>query len=137
MRGTDQRFWPFQPRFSLIAVAFLLASFLAVVAGLRALLRWPAAQSDNIVLIGVLLLSLLPIVLAVLDVIIERGGVLEYRGVKIDFSRSKEKGMVGITNAPNIGVQGQPVTDSSTMQILNSSRRISVILRGPSCVSIF
>jgi hypothetical protein len=106
-----------------MAVALLLASFLAVVAGLRVLLKWPAAQSDNIVLIGVLLLSLLPILLAVLDVIIERGGVVEYGGVKIDFSRSKEKGMVGITIAPNIGVQGQPVTDSSTMQILDTLRQ--------------
>ena len=31
--------------------------------------------------------------------------------------------MVGITIAPNIGVQGQPVTDSSTMQILDTLRQ--------------
>jgi len=123
MSDADRKFWPFQPRFSLIAVALLLVSFLAVIAGLRIVLRWPSPQSDNIVLIGVLLLSLLPIVLALLDVIIERGGVVEYGGVKIDFSRSKEKGMVGITIAPNIGVQGQPVTDSSTMQILDTLRQ--------------
>jgi hypothetical protein len=119
----ERKFWPFQPRYSLIAVALLLVLFLAVVAGLRVVLRWPSAQSDNIVLIGVLLLSLLPIVLALLDVIIERGGIVEYGGVKIDFSRSKERGMVGITIAPNIGVQGQPVTDSSTMQILDTLRQ--------------
>lgn len=76
MRNANQKFWPLQPRFSLIAVALLLISFLGVVAGLRVVLRWPSAQSDNIVLVGILLLSLLPIVLAILDVIIERGGVV-------------------------------------------------------------
>jgi hypothetical protein len=120
---TERRFWPFHPRFILVAVALVLVSVLAVVAGLRAIPKWPGSQSDNVVLIGILLLSLLPIVLALLDVIIERGGVVEYGGVKIDFAQSKEKGMVGITIAPNIGVQGQPVTDSSTMQILETLRQ--------------
>jgi hypothetical protein len=123
VKDPNRQFWPFRPRFSLIAVALLLAFLLVVVAGIRATMKWPGTQSDNVVLIGVLLLSLLPIVLALLDVIIERGGVVEYGSVKIDLSRGKEKGMVGITIAPNIGVQGQPVTDSSTTQILDTLRQ--------------
>jgi len=122
MSDDNRKFWPFEPRFILISVGLLLILSLALVAGLRMALKWPTANSDNIVLIGILLLSLLPILLALLDVIIERGGVVEYGGVKIDFSQSKEKGMVGITIAPNIGVQGTPVTDSNTMQILDTLR---------------
>jgi hypothetical protein len=121
MSVTDRRFWPFHPRFILIAIAVILISVLAVVAGLRAILKWPSTQSDNVVLIGILVLSLLPTFLSLLDVVIERAAVVEYGGVKIDFSQSREKAMVGITIAPNIGVQG--VTDSSTMQILETLRQ--------------
>lgn len=123
MSDDNRKFWPFQPRFILIAVGLFLILSLALVAGLRVALRWPTSQSDNIVLVGILLLSLLPILLALLDVIIERGGVVEYRGIKVDFSQSKEKGRAGITIAPNIGVQGTPVTESNTIQILDTLRQ--------------
>jgi hypothetical protein len=72
------------------------------------------------VLIGVLLLSLLPIALALLDVIIDRGGSIKYGGVEINFVRSKEKGTAGIVIAPNVGVPGQPVIDSTKAVILDA-----------------
>jgi hypothetical protein len=119
---SNWKFWPFQPRFSLIAVIAVLVALLLAVAILRALLQWPRAESDTVVLIGILLLSLLPIMLALLDVLIERGGAIEYKGAKIDFSRSKEHGIVGITVSPNIGVRGVAVTDNGTAQILDALR---------------
>jgi hypothetical protein len=75
------------------------------------------------VLIGVLLISLLPILLALVDVIIERGAVIEYLGVKIDFSNIPKTSDSGFTVPVNIGVRGQPVTDSSTTQILDALRQ--------------
>jgi hypothetical protein len=120
MNSIDGKFWPFKPRFTLLAMSVVLVGLLLFVAGLRASLRWPNAQSDTVVLIGILLLSVLPIVLALIDVIIERGGAIEYGSVKIDFSRSKELGIAGIVVSPNIGVQGMPVTDSSTTQIIET-----------------
>jgi hypothetical protein len=104
-------------------MAVSLVGLLLIVAVLRTLLHWPSEQSETVVLIGILLLSLLPIALALLDVIIERGAVIEYGNMKIDFSRSKEKEAAGITVAPNIGVQGRPVTDSDTTQILDTLRQ--------------
>ena len=73
-------------------------------------------------LIGILLLSPMPVLLALLDVV-ERGGVVEYGGVKIDFFHRREKAMLGIIIAPNIGLQRQPVTDNSTMQMLEALRQ--------------
>jgi hypothetical protein len=70
--------------------------------------------------IGLLVLSMVPIILAILDIIIERGGVITYAGVKIDFSKVSSVSMQGITVQANVGVAGQPVTDSDTIQILDS-----------------
>jgi hypothetical protein len=61
--------------------------------------------------------------LALVDVFIERGGVIEYGGVKIDFSKVPQMGVSGFTVPVNIGVRGEPVTDSSTTQILDTLRQ--------------
>jgi len=55
-----------------------------------------------------------------LDVVIERGAVIEYAGIKVDFSHSREVGTAGITVTANIGVRGQALTDSGTAQILDA-----------------
>jgi len=123
MTNLDLKFWPYKPRLTLAATAAALVGLLLAAAALRALASWPTEKSETVVLIGVLLLSLLPIALALLDVIIDRGGTIKYGGVEIDFARSKEKGTAGITVASNIGVPGVPVTDSATTQILDTLRQ--------------
>jgi len=102
---------------TLAATAAALVGLLLATAALRSLANWPTEKSETVVLTGVLLLSLLPIALALLDVVIDRGGSINYGSMKIDFARGKDKGTTGITVASNIGVPGVPVTDSSTMQI--------------------
>jgi hypothetical protein len=123
MDRSDRRLWPLRPRASLVSAAALLLGLLLLLAIFRVFLNWPSAQSEKAVLLGVLLLSLLPIFLALLDVIIERGAVLEHGKIKVDFSRSRETGITGITVAANIGVRGRAVTDSSTSEILDALRQ--------------
>lgn len=84
---------------------------------------WPSDNNESVVLIGVLIISLLPMLLAFLDVIIARGGVIEFKGVKIDFYQVRYTGMSGVTIPVNIGVRGEPVTDSSTVQILDALKQ--------------
>jgi hypothetical protein len=123
MNDLDLKFWPYKPRLTLAATAAALVGLLLATAVLRALVKWPSEKSETVVLIGVLLLSLLPIALALLDVIVGRGGSIKYGKVEIDFSRSEEKGTAGITVPSNIGVPGLPVTDSATTQILDTLRQ--------------
>jgi hypothetical protein len=123
MTDLDLKFWPYKPRLTLAATAAVLVGLLLATAALRALAKWPTEKSETVVLIGVLLLSLLPIALALLDVIIDRGGSIKYGGVEIDFARSREKGAAGLQIASNIGVPGQPVTDSDTQQILDTLKQ--------------
>jgi len=115
-------FWPFPPRSALFAVIGLLIVLLAILAALRATVNWPSETSETGVLIGIMVLSLLPLLLALLDVLIAQGAIIEYAGVKVNFARSKETAPIGITVAPNIGVPGVPVSDSSSAQILETLR---------------
>ena len=120
MTDTERRLWPFKRRASLFAAAAILPGLLFVVAILRATWAWPSAESERAVLIGVLVLSMLPILLTLLDVLVERGALVEYAGIKVDFSPSRAMGTVGLTVPPNIGVRGQAVSDTSTTQILDA-----------------
>jgi hypothetical protein len=121
--NAKHKLWPFSSRASLITAVVFLAGFLVLVGLLRTLAAWPSAQSENVVLIGILVLSLLPIGLALLDKIIDRGAVIEYRGIKLAFSQSRELGASGFTVAANIGVSGTAISDSGTTQILDALRQ--------------
>src|ERR1700704_1672077 len=111
MSHSDRKFWPFKPQWTLAATAGLLVVLLLAVPALHRFFDWPSSQSETVVLIGILLLSLLPIAVALLDAIIHGRVNIKYGNFQIDFSRSKEKGTVGITVAANIGVQGLSVSD--------------------------
>lgn len=119
----ERRLWPFSPRFSIIWAFVLLIGLSILIATLRTTMGWPSDNSENVVLIAVLVLSLLPILLPLLDIIIDRGAVIEYSGVKIDFSQVRPPGSSGITVPVNIGVRGQAVVDSGTTQILDALRQ--------------
>jgi len=123
MSDQERRFWPYRPRTSVLSAILILVGLLIIVAVSRVTLKWPSADSEAAVLIGVLLFSLLPILLALVDVIIERGGVFEYGGLKIDFSQVRQMGISGITVPVNIGVRGEPVNDSTTTKILDALKQ--------------
>jgi hypothetical protein len=124
MNESTHKFRPLKPQASIIITSILiLLGLLFIVAVLKVTINWPSANSETTVLIGVLVFSLLPVLLALTDTIIERGAVIEYGGVKIDFSRVAQMGMSAITVPVNIGVRGKPVSDSDTMQILNALKK--------------
>ena len=97
MSDSDRRFWPFRPIMSIVVAILLLIGLLIIVAILREIVNWPSQNSETVVLIGVFLFSVLPVLLALVDVIIERGGVIDYKGMKIDFSQMPKMGASGFT----------------------------------------
>ena len=119
----DQRLWPFGPRASLLTALALLAILCIIAVVVRTNWNWPSSQSDSALIIGILALSALPIALTLLDLLVQRGVVIEYAGVKLDFSKERVIGREDITVPANIGVRGEAVTDSSTTQILDALRQ--------------
>jgi len=120
MKESDRKFWPFKPKVSILLSIIILIVLLAVVGILRSTIGWPADGSTNAVLIGIFLLSIFPILLAILDVIIERGGTVGYGDFKIDFSKVQQTGTSGFTIPANIGVRGQQVNESGISDIFDA-----------------
>ena len=124
MNDTDRRFWPFRPRISIASAIALLVGLLLIFVVLKKTGIWPTIEKSEItVLIGILLFSLLPIMLALIDVIVERGGTLEVAGVKVNFSKVPQMGTSSLTVPANIGAPGQYVADSATNEILDALRQ--------------
>lgn len=123
MNDTDRRFWPFRPRTSIAFTILILVCLLIIFVVLRATIDWPGEKSEPTVLIGILLISLLPVLLALVDAIIERGGVIKAGGVEIAFPQVPQMETSGFTVPVNIGLSSQAVSDSGTTEILDALRR--------------
>ena len=123
MNSTDRRLWPFRPRTSIISSIVLLVGLMLIVWALMTKANWPSQESETTILVCVIAFSLVPILLCLVDIIIERGGAFEVAGVKFDFSQVPQMGMSGLTVPVNIGVPGQSVSDSSTTEILDALKQ--------------
>ncbi len=120
MSEQDRKLWPFGPRTSIFSAIAILIGLVLIFVALRVTLKLPSQENERMILIGMFLFSLLPIALAIVDVFIERGGVFEYRGIKIDFSKIQKWGGSEITVSDNIGLPNQPLNSSSMPDILDA-----------------
>ena len=120
MKDLEHKFWPYQPKVSILSAIIILIGLLILSAILRSTIGWPSDGSTNTVLIGILFLSLLPLLLSILDVIIDRGGTIGYKDFKIDFSKVQKAAESHFIIPANIGMRGQPVADSGTSNILDT-----------------
>lgn len=92
MTNADTKFWPFKPRFSIV-ISIVLAIVMLIITGIiRSIVNWPSEASPNAILIGILLLSLLPVFLAIFDAIISKGGSIGYKDFKIDLGKYSNQG---------------------------------------------
>lgn len=119
--NSDKKLWPFKPRASLITAVFIFIGLLIIIAFLRAF-NLLTQVSDSSLLIGILLLSLLPIVLSLVDNFLERGGSIEYKGVKINLAQVPQLTSIGFTVPINVGVEGHAVTED-THEIIKALRK--------------
>lgn len=118
MNNSDNHFWPYQRRTSILSAIVILLSLLLIVAILKETIQWPTEKNDTSILIGILIFSLLPVVLALVDAIFERGGVIQYGSLTIDLSHMSQMGMTDFTIPMNIGERGSLVQDSGQDNIL-------------------
>jgi hypothetical protein len=120
--GESARLWPYRPRTAFIAALGLLVVLLILLAIARLVVDWPAQETERFALLGIFILSLVPILLMFIDLLAERGAKVQYRDIVVDFSASTLKAEPGIVIPANIGVSGKLVPDSGTAEILSTLR---------------
>jgi hypothetical protein len=122
---TSSKLWPFETRVAILTAPVILILLLVLVAILRSLVGWPRQQLDALVLTGIALLSVVPVLLAVADVLIQRGTIIKYGSLSVDLSGAAGLGHTAVSVPTNIGVEGHPITQSDINQILDSLRKAS------------
>lgn len=120
MNTSDSRFWPFRKSLSGLCTVMAFLGILTSLLALRKIAGWPNEQSDRSLIVGLIALSGIPVLLALLDLFMERGGGLKYGGFEINIASAERMSMRGVSIPANFGVQGQAVTDSSTTEILKT-----------------
>ena len=123
MDQSERKFWPYKTSRCLLSAAGILVVLTAIFVVLRLRLNWPDKSSETVIFIGILLISLLPLAAALIDAIIERGGVLGFKDFKLDFSQATKIGMGEITIPTNIGIPSHAITDNDSAQILDTLRK--------------
>jgi hypothetical protein len=91
-------------------------------AALRAATQWPPASLDQVVFLAIVVLASVPIAMAILDLVAERGGSIGFRGFTVDFAADAPRPQA-FAVPHNIGLPGTAVTDSASDQILEVLRR--------------
>lgn len=124
--GRTWRFWPYGPRRALLAALILLTSSLIGFFLLKLLAGWPRDDLELRILIGVSVISAIPILLMVLEDVARSGGSLEGFGFKVNFGAvvvAAAEQSEGAVVPPNIGVaEGLRIYDSGGPQVLQAIR---------------
>jgi hypothetical protein len=115
--GKPDRMWPFGVHAAFLAASIILVALIVIVTVSEHFSGWPPTQSGGAVFGGVLLLSLLPIGLMVIDVVASRGGSVGYGPLKIEFLQVLAPTSADISLPSNIALPGIPVIDSSSGEI--------------------
>lgn len=125
-RARSTRLWPWSHATALVLAPILLVALLGLVLVLRAAFRWPGDAYNGWSLLGVVLLSLLPVALLVLQHLVHSGGSLEVPGgLRIAFAATTaERELRSTTLSENLDPTGlPPVGGSSLRSIMRALRQ--------------
>jgi len=127
--GRSLRLWPYRRGTALLASALLLVALLLALIGLRQANALPSDRISAWLLLGAVLLGLVPVMLSVLDLVVERGGTVEAPGgVKISFAAVEVSARVDVsrtTISGNLGgTPGVSVADTGGATILQTLKPV-------------
>jgi hypothetical protein len=120
LNPADRRLWPYSTRASLYATVVVFLGLTLLVVALRIRLGWPSDGSEGTLLVGVPLLSLVPLFLVLVDAMIRRGGAIEVPGVKLVFAQVQNARIEGVRVPANISTLGTLVEMSDPDIILDA-----------------
>ncbi|MHC1777802.1 MAG: hypothetical protein AB9834_20550 [Lentimicrobium sp.] len=124
MEKNDQpKLWPFNPQAAILLSLLLLFFLFVMIAVIQKKFDWPSSQSEKLFFTGLFIISLVPILLAILQIILDRGGRFEYGPIKIDIAKTLDANIPGFVIPANLGETGQHVPDSNMVNILDALKK--------------
>lgn len=116
--------WPYRPLAAIIAALAILVVLGLLVVLLRASSSWPDPRADGVIVVAVVVVSVLPVLLLVIQLVAERGGEFEFRGLRLDFARvSPTAPSVRLPGNLDAGaVEANPMVDSGRVPIMSALR---------------
>src|SRR5689334_19151095 len=108
------------PRVAAIGATVVLFFLFILAIDLVQLVRELPAEAAPFVYGTIAFISLLPILLILVDLIVANRGVLEWKDLKLDFSRATQVAPKSFSVPVDLGVSGQPLIDSATMSIVKT-----------------
>jgi hypothetical protein len=112
-------FWPWSPRSAVVVVPLALISLLIALGVARSVMSWPDPGAMPWVVLALVVLSLVPLFLLVLDGMARQGGALEWRGFRLSFDGTAAP--FGYSVPANAAVPGMPIADSGMESVLRTS----------------
>ncbi len=116
--GGGLKFWPFSPQIAVLLTPLLLIVLFIAWGVSRNPLHFGGAPAGW-VLLGIVLLSLIPILLVVLEGVASSGGTIEVGAVKIAMTAAATSQRLVVVPR-NAGQSGVPLSDSGSAQILDA-----------------
>jgi hypothetical protein len=119
-RSASTRFWPFEPRLTMLIVILVLVILLAAWGLLREVLHFDRVEAGW-VLLGIFALTVLPIVLLLLEGIGATGGSVEVGQIKVALTEAA--GAQTLVLAPPNVTPNPVIGDSGSKEIIEGLRR--------------
>jgi hypothetical protein len=122
MNSNTNKLWPYSIRLALGIIPVTLLLSVLILSATKYFMGWPGVEIQRWIIILVLVISIIPLILALLDFFAFHRASLDVRGVKIDFSNfnleSSEIKRKPFDIPDNIGVKGAIVSDTAPMDIV-------------------
>jgi hypothetical protein len=127
------RLWPWPTSTAVLATIASLVALFVIFAVIRATTDWPASEHEGWVVLGIALLSVVPIVLLILDVTARNSGQVSVLGVSLSFASASQEAATTVrteTLDANLGNDSADVIERSSLPVvvkaLRSARDLDV-----------
>ena len=120
------RLWPWSPQAALAAVPIVFLALLGALVLARRLAGWPGNAYQGWTLLAVVLLSLLPVILLVVEAAARNRGQVSAFGVSLSFAGASREAAVGLRTATleeNLNASSEPTVQQTELPSLIAALR--------------
>ncbi|MBL7103300.1 MAG: hypothetical protein ISS18_03135 [Bacteroidales bacterium] len=120
----DEKLWPYKKYVSFLLIPIIWIFFAVIFTLAKSFADWPHENSSNLIITIVIIISVIPLILVLLDFFASKGAVIDTKFGKIDFSKVNlnrpEIKQDSFKLDDNIGISGPIISDTAPMDIIKA-----------------